>query len=821
MQPNGHTSRKTASVDNLCFIGFDAEWKRVACGNQVISYQFACAYRGRRWKGIFYVDNGKRLKLKQLIGHILMAGKKAGVFAHYPRQVYLGSHFTLAEMSVLDDFDVMKKQFDGVRRSFVTAQKPLTIGFRDNNHNTRDVDVILRDTMHLTAQGSSLADLGEIHGIPKVTLPEGMIGKMDELLQTNPKLYEEYALTDACIALAHLLKMAELSEELTGILEVPITLGSLSVKFCRHQWKHEGLDENKILGNEIVFENRFDALSGKLRKVRERVALASRFNHLNLVTETFRGARNESFYFGPSDPGCYVDVDLAGAYPTALSLIGMPAWDQTKVTTDLDDYLPGVLGFAHVEFRFPESVRFPNLPIVSDGNLVFVSNGTAYATASEIWVARQLGAELKILHGVVTPMNLAIRPFRNVVKEATERRIKARAEGNQITEKLYKELINSLYGKTAQGTLHHRVFDTRAGSTKPIPESPLTNVAIASFVTGFIRALLSEILNRLPTEAAVISATTDGFLTDSDEVGLNLAVVGRLSNMFSEARRDLTGKHEVLAVKHRAQQVISTRTRGQFTLQREGDDEVILAKAGVKTPRGLTKVEQNEVMVESFLQRTPQSKYRFSNLTTLRDIYEKNGDLISENFERRLNLDYDFKRRPINGRMVEVRGGLHLAFDTVPWDSISDFEEVRRAWKVFREERCLMTVTDLTDFLDYYNGAHLKSNGLHRSKKGPVEVAKRQVLRAFTRGLWGLNNQRVTARQLATFLTSGGYATTLSDVKNASRRKSASVESIITETEEITKLIDYVKTLFPGFRTEKMLVPDTPAAETPQNWKAA
>ncbi len=47
-------------------------------------------------------------------------------------------------------------------------------------------------------------------------------------------------------------------------------------------------------------------------------------------------------------------------------------------------------------------------------------------------------------------------------------------------------------------------------------------------------------------------------------------------------------------------------------------------------------------------------------------------DVLKETRETTLNLEYDFKRRPVNGRMV----GSHVAFNTVPWNTVDEMDKV-------------------------------------------------------------------------------------------------------------------------------------------------
>ena len=57
----------------------------------------------------------------------------------------------------------------------------------------------------------------------------------------------------------------------------------------------------------------------------------------------------------------WFDYDLHSAYPTAMSMIGLPLWSQMKTTTDLDDFGADTLGYADVKFEFPPNVRYPSI----------------------------------------------------------------------------------------------------------------------------------------------------------------------------------------------------------------------------------------------------------------------------------------------------------------------------------------------------------------------------------------------------------------------------------------------------------------------------
>jgi hypothetical protein len=444
-------------------------------------------------------------------------------------------------------------------------------------------------------------------------------------------------------------------------------------------------------------------------------------------------------------------------------------------------------------------------------NLIFPRSGETNATADEIRLALQLGAKIEILHGVVIPMEASVKPFQKVIAEATARRKAAKAKGDLLGDKLYKEIGNSLYGKTAQGLREKRAFDTRLGLTAPLPPSQITNAFIAATVTGNVRAALAEMMNALPAPRSIISVTTDGFITDATAAELEAMQGGPLCRAFSQARMELTGDGTIIEVKHRAHQVLCWRTRGQATIEAAPDADGMLAKAGFKPPRGMRKSEQNALMIDLFCEREITTTYEFKNLRSLSQIYKHGGDLVSEDFLRRLRMDFDWKRRAVAPRTVAINGFDHLAFSTEPWDTADQFVQCREQWQQFQRDtgRCLKSVTDLEAFQEFQAGAALSRAGLYRSSKVGIAVAAvRQFLRAFVRGEWGVDPTVMSYGELVEFLRHGGFEVKLNDVKNAGRPNAKLVPKAVPPTGAVMAFVRYVKTRFPNFDECMMLAAD-------------
>jgi hypothetical protein len=110
----------------------------------------------------------------------------------------------------------------------------------------------------------------------------------------------------------------------------------------------------------------------------------------------------------------------------------------------------------------------------------------------------------------------------------------------------------------------------------------------------------------------------------------------------------------------------------------------------------------------------------------------------------------------------------------------------------------LKTMADWRHWIDHLNGSDASRAGVHRSPKGPVDQARRLVIRAYRLGLWGLPGRDYWAA--AERLTAAGYPTTEQDFKNAARAKGGVPEQIIpADADGVQDFIRAVCTIWPGF----------------------
>jgi hypothetical protein len=647
-----------------------------------------------------------------------------------------------------------------------------------------------------TKQG--LADLGKLVGVEKVELVDGQIERMDQLLLENPPLFDAYALRDPEVCVKYSMRIADLNAEITGKWEIPPTLSSIGVKHLLGIWEASGIDHHAVLGTEVVTERSWSERRKQSYRVNSTVPIPERHLYESFTTECYHGGKNETYFFGAGESGLWTDWDLAGAYTTAMAVIGMPDWKAIRQTRDLDDFQPHAMAFARVKFRFPENTRFPSLPVRSAFGLIFPLEGESFCGAPEVYLALRMGAQVDIVNGVVLPASFDVRPFETFIVECTQRR-KSHAKGS-LDELLWKEIGNSTYGKTAQGLRRKRAFDSRTGQHRDMPPSRITNPYFAAYTTSLVRAVLGEILSLLPLHANVCSATTDGFLTNATDAEVMAATEGPLCRLFAQARIRICGDPTVVERKHRIAQPLGWRTRGQATLESIEGEKPVLAKAGLKPPMK-DKAQHNEWIVDTFVNRTADSKLTIAPLRGLADIWKNGGDLVPKEIVRRINMDYDWKRRPVGAETRPINGADHVYFDTVPWRTVAEFLQCREQWERFHgnDGAVLKTLEDVRQF-EEYRSVNNHITGLKRPKKdAALKWSIRMFLRAYTRSVWGLDAKSMSYRELALWLTENGYPTTKEDVENARRPSAKLYEHVADATPAVDRFIEVVKAKFPTF----------------------
>jgi hypothetical protein len=692
-----------------------------------------------------------------------------------------------------------------IRGTFVSTST-LNTNLYDWSRHAHPIQLIVRDTFLLAPQDKrSLKLIGQLCGVEKVEIAEDEIAHMEYLMHEDREAFVQYALRDPEICTKYALQLRALNHEITGKNEVPISLSSIAVKSLLQTWQTNGFDRRAVLGKQLVQQDNWNQKHGRNYRNKVEVCVDERLLDEALAKECYHGGRNEQYFFGAGTPGIWTDYDLAGAYTTAMSVIGIPLWGQSYTSSNVYDFNPATLGYARVEFAFPAGTRFPCLPVRSGSSLIFPLTGESFCCAPEIYLAHQMGAAIRIKRGVIIPDDKAVRPFHAFVQFAAEKR-KQYAKGT-LENLTWKELANSLYGKTAQGLRNRRCFNAETKGYDNLPESEITNPFFAAYITSFIRATLGEILWSLPASVLVCNATTDGILTTATSEQMEKASAGAICTLFRETRVSLGQRAEIIEAKHRIAQPLGWRTRGQATLQDLPGEPLVLAKAGLKPPRAIKEDHgQNEWIIDLFLNRKPDTAIVYTILRSLSDMVRNGGDLTSLERKVRVRMEYDWKRKPMEAGMRRIRETNHLAFETVPWPSIKQYQEYRAKWEGYRgkEGAVLKTVEDYERFEEYR--VVQKLPGLKISKSGgAVGTARRMFLRALTRKVWGLEQNPMTYAMVADWLTAAGYPTSKEDLENANRPTSRLMPHAVPQTKSVQAFIKVIQQEFPSFETHMLI----------------
>lgn len=814
------------SSDLTLHIGFDTEYvfNPETRQNDILSYQsYVVLPDNTGISNIIYPPDSQkksRLSFKEFLCQTITPLLETGVITKWPGIINIYAHFIRADIASFanfwSDYKILLKGIRGTVSSFKNRYgidfdeqqerrvKTEQIMFDKRTSPPRCSNVAFIDTLLITPGGMGLAECGELLGLPKLTIPAPYsITNMREYLLGDRAGFEAYALRDAEIAVRYALQVRNFCARELMIDRVPATIGAMAVSRFTKTLKENNMSPEVCLGTHIKTRELWLTEKQAFRTIKNPASVPSRELFETFPINCYHGGRNECFMMGVTPSDHWYDYDLAGAYTTGLLDILTPDYGNIRLSKNPDDYCGHVMGFALVTFRFPESVPYPSLPVRTDQyGLFFPLSGESWATAPEIELALSLGAEMTIHNGIIVPWicdtsphnsesTSVFLPFVQQVRENRNRHIKGSLE-----EKFWKEIGNSLYGKLAQGLRAKTAFDTARGLNRSLPPSSVTQPFFAAHVTGFIRAVVGELMNALPSDSTVVSVTTDGFLTNCPLDKINMS--GPLSSRFQSLCDIVDPGSSMLTCKHEVSQLIAMKTRGQLTYRAIQGKPVVHARAGVKPPADIPRSDYNDYMVDLYLNRLPGQTLSRSTLISTREMWLSESDLVSREQDIRLNLEFDFKRQPVRPAMNEG----HLLMFSRPWDNMEEALQQRSLFDDWRQTHTLKTLADWDDWCDFlYCRTVFSDMKLKVGSKRSDDILVRLFLRALTQCQWGLmlkDKKSYSCKEVAEWLTSEGYSVTVTDVKNAVRAKIPQMK-FSSVTPRMKSLMDIIARKYPTF----------------------
>jgi len=220
---------------------------------------------------------------------------------------------------------------------------------------------------------------------------------------------------------------------------------------------------------------------------------------MSLYISNYKGGRNESFMYGVdiNNGNIWYDYDLVSAYTTVLSKAGHPDYGngvriaKEKLKLMTDDYLLNSYTIIKCNFVFSDNVKYPSIPMyVDETTTVYPLEGEgAVLTGAEYLLAKSQGCQFDIEEVYTIPFlktnetdletgSSVLYPFNEIITEIQRKR-REHPKGT-ISNLMYKEIGNSIYGSVVRGMSDKRKYDNKSGKTVRMRAHFLTNPIIAS-----------------------------------------------------------------------------------------------------------------------------------------------------------------------------------------------------------------------------------------------------------------------------------------------------------------------------------------------------
>lgn len=262
----------------------------------------------------------------------------------------------------------------------------------------------------------------------------------------------------------------------------------------------------------------------------------------------YKDGYNDAIIIGKYDGILTHEYNLENAYPTCMALVPDVDWSGDVIANEIvhrtinmqDFHTPFDLMFGYIKFRFPESVKFPCIPVAVNGSMIFPRSSDGlngvYASAPEIYLALCLGAEIWAEHVYVgkclrRPDGSVSHSLLATVKQFVNDRILAQQlfGKESLPDLLLKEAINSLY-------------EDLIGNGEGLIASP-THACLA---TAGVRCILLAAMNELHSLGyKTYSVTTDSFITDAPKDVLNSLSLFGFADLYRSAWQALVEPDEI------------------------------------------------------------------------------------------------------------------------------------------------------------------------------------------------------------------------------------------------------------------------------------
>lgn len=304
--------------------------------------------------------------------------------------------------------------------------------------------------------------------------------------------------------------------------------------------------------------------------------------------------------------------------------------------------------------------KYPVLFDRVDNNTTgYVLKGEGYFTGIEYMLAKKQGCRFKFKRIIRIPFDQSIeKPFGLYIQKLTKERSKY-LKGT-LNNEVYKLMMNAMYGQLTQGISNKKKFDNKTKQMIKSPIGKFSNPIIGSWVTAFIRSVLTETMTNINILGyKIVSVTTDGFITDLDNlenVILNstdpLVQNNRtLLELYIKWRSNVTGKSNSLAFEYKNEakcnsegEVLYSRgskglfswcTRGQYSLDHR-------IGASTNFQRKSVSVSETDSIFNNWKEKGINSfDHVVVSLRKARSIVDEGGSVTQNYFDMPVSLTSD------------------------------------------------------------------------------------------------------------------------------------------------------------------------------------
>lgn len=646
-------------------------------------------------------------------------------------RVTLLCHAGKADLTGLANAGYLLSRLTEVQGGLVSLQ-PVRIAPRSLkkvcNTSVYPVSLNVADTMcHAPTGMKKLKDLGDVVGIHKVDIPDSRKADMLQLLEDDPAAYLEYASTDSVVALMY-------ASALYGWNNTPpVTVTSAAASVMKaNMMQYMGLDSHDTDGFNRCYRGLGRISHGRLRLPdRPGFCESTSLEPVSDKANTIQHYASHAYhggYNGCSEVGFFPqethDFDLRNAYPTAMCLVPdvdweNPVWfhiqdrlmDIRDFQSSGDGFSPAALFVGYCRFRFPDSVKFPCIPVNVDGVPVYPRSSDGldgvYIAGPYIYLALRLGASVfcengYFINSLLTPDMHESRSLSYAVKQFVQDRSRAidKHGKKSLEELILKAMVNAGYGKNAQNVVQKHTWSAYKDIMEDLGCSAITNPVSAMMTTAIVQCVLLASQNQLHDLGYMAcSVTTDGFISDCPfDVLVGLDLYG-FRHFMEQARLFLTDGADagLWEEKHHQDDLVNFTTRGNVSLLPHGVCAHNSAKSGFESD----SYEDRYWLMTQVLSRTGTVDCTDMKWSSFKDVVQGKTDFRVSPETRHLHMDFDLKRKPdretfttdhpvVDGVTYEI-----AHFDTEPYVDIAEFRLYRKKKELFD---CLRTTGEWKEF---------------------------------------------------------------------------------------------------------------------------